>query len=297
MRYSFRQLEVFLAAAHHENITRAAESLAMSQSAASSALKELESQFDFQLFDRVGKRLQLNDLGRSLRPKVESLMEHGEELEALFQQRRTLGEIKVGATMTIGNYIAVGLAAEFMEQHPETRVELVVVNMSTVAKKVLNFELDVGLLEGEIQHPDLDILPWREDELVVFAHPDHPLAKKTEVSEQDLIEAQWIVREPGSAMRQAFERSMHGILPQLNIRLELQHIEAIKRAVEAQLGIGCLSNISLVEAFARGSLVPLNVPQRDWRRQFHVILHKQKYRSAVIERWLALCQKTAGQVD
>ncbi len=294
MKYSFRQLEVFLAAAHYENITKAADSLAMSQSAASSALKELESQFSLSLFDRVGKRLQLNDLGRSLRPKVESLMAHGYELEGLFQQERTLGEIKVGATMTIGNYMAVGLAAQFMEQHPETRVNLVVVNMSTVVQRVLNFELDVGLVEGEIQHPDLDIMPWHEDQLVVFAHPDHPLAQKRKLSDEDLLAAQWIVREPGSAMRQAFERSMHGLLPQLNIRLQLQHIEAIKRAVEAQLGIGCLSNISLVEAFARGTLVPLSVPQRNWKRRFYVILHKQKYRSAVIERWLALCRQASS---
>lgn len=291
MRYSFRQLDVFLAAAHYENITKAAESLSMSQSAASSALKELESQFSLRLFDRVGKRLQLNDLGRSLRPKIESLMAHGLELESLLKQERSLGDIKVGATMTIGNYMAVGLAAQFMEQHPDTHVELVVVNMSTVAQKVLNFELDVGLVEGEIHHPDLDIVPWHGDELVVFAHPDHPLAQKKSLSDADLLAAKWIVREPGSAMRQAFERSMQGLLPGLNIRLELQHIEAIKRAVEAQLGIGCLSNISLSEAFARGSLVPLAVPQRRWSRRFYVILHKQKYRSAVIQRWLALCQQ------
>src|SRR5690554_2991546 len=81
MKYSFRQLEVFLAAAHFQNITRAAESLAMSQSAASSALKELENQFDIQLFDRVGKRLQLNELGRLYRPKAESLLAQATELE------------------------------------------------------------------------------------------------------------------------------------------------------------------------------------------------------------------------
>ena len=80
MKYSFRQLEVFLAAANFQNITRAAESLAMSQSAASSALKELENQFDIQLFDRVGKRLQLNELGRLYRPKVEAVLAQAKEL-------------------------------------------------------------------------------------------------------------------------------------------------------------------------------------------------------------------------
>ena len=81
MRYTLRQLEVFLAAAHYENITRAAGHLAMSQSAASGALKELEQQFDVQLFDRVGKRLQINELGRALRPEAESLLEQAKAFE------------------------------------------------------------------------------------------------------------------------------------------------------------------------------------------------------------------------
>ena len=84
---------------------------------------------------------------------------------------------------------------------------------------------------------------------------------------------------------------MHGLLPELNLRLELQHTEAIKRAVEANLGIGCLSAITLQEAFARGTLVELRAPQRDWARQFYFILHKQKYRSAGIKSWLALCRE------
>ena len=109
MKYSFRQLEVFLAAAHFQNITRAAESLAMSQSAASSALKELENQFDIQLFDRVGKRLQLNELGRLYRPKVEAVLAQANELEQAFSKHTEVGALKVGATLTIGNYLAVGV--------------------------------------------------------------------------------------------------------------------------------------------------------------------------------------------
>ena len=83
MKYTFRQLEVFLAAAHFQNITKAANSLAMSQSAASSALKDIESQFDLPLFDRIGKRLQLNEQGRLIRPKAEQLLEQAKELERL----------------------------------------------------------------------------------------------------------------------------------------------------------------------------------------------------------------------
>ena len=98
MRYTLRQLEVFLAAAHLQNITRAAESLAMSQSAASSALKELEQQFDVLLFDRVGKRLQLNEQGRLIRPKAEALLAQAQDLEQALLEHAEAGPLKVGAT-------------------------------------------------------------------------------------------------------------------------------------------------------------------------------------------------------
>lgn len=291
MRYSFRQLEVFLAAAHFQNITKAAESLAMSQSAASSALKELESQFDIQLFDRVGKRLQLNELGRLYRPKVESLLAQAGELEQAFAKHTEVGALKVGATLTIGNYLAVGIMAQYMKSETEPRVALEVANTRTIAQRVIDFELDIGLIEGELQSPELEVIPWLADDLVVFCAPDHPLASKSTLTDEDLKSATWIMREPGSGTRQTVERGMHGILPDMKILLELEHTEAIKRAVETGLGIGCLSRVCLADAFRRGNLVPLEVPEhRHFDRQFYFILHKQKYRSAGIDRWMSLCR-------
>ena len=292
MKYTLRQIEIFLAIAEHENITKAAKSLHMSQSAASSALKELENQFDIQLFDRVGKRLQLNELGRLYRPKVEAVLAQANELEQAFSKHTEVGALKVGATLTIGNYLAVGVMAQYMNTPTHPRVSLEVANTSTIARRVKDFELDIGLIEGELQSPELDVLPWRGDELVVFCSPSHPLAGKKSLSDEDLRSATWIMREPGSGTRQSFERGMHGLLPDLNVLLELEHTEAIKRAVEADLGIGCLSEVVLADAFKRGSLVPLTVPEhRRFDRQFYFILHKQKYRSAGIDAWIELCRQ------
>lgn len=262
----------------------------MSQSAASTALKEFEQQFELRLFERTGKRLRLNELGRQLWPRAEALLERARELEQALAAHRELGRLKIGATLTIGNYLAAGIMARYMEEQPGTRVELEVANTAAIAEGVLNFELDLGLIEGELNHPDLEMVPWRDDELVVFCAPGHPLAGRKRLSDKDLEAATWIVREPGSGTRQTFERAMAGLLPQLHILLELQHTEAIKRAVEAGLGISCLSRVSLTDALRRGSLVELPVPQRDFRREFYFALHRQKYRSAGIERWLELCR-------
>ena len=161
-----------------------------------------------------------------------------------------------------------------------------------IAAKVRNFELDIGLVEGELQEADLDVRQWRDDELALFCAPDHPLARNTQLSDADLLAARWIVREQGSGTRQAFDRAMAGILSKLELRLELQHTEAIKRAVEKGLGIGCLSKITLEEAFRRGSLVRLSAPHRNWRRKFYFILHRQKYLSNGVRSWMEYCQNT-----
>jgi DNA-binding transcriptional LysR family regulator len=294
MRYSLRQLEVFLATAHYENVTKAADALAMSQSAASGSLSELERNFNIQLFDRLGKRLKLSELGAQLRPRAESLLEQAREFESALAGEDVVGQLKLGATLSIGNYLAVGMIAEFRQLFPSADVVLTVANTEEIARQVRQYELDVGLIEGELYDPELQAIPWRADELQVFAAPGHPLAGNKSISDAQLLGQSWIVRESGSGTRQTFDRAMHGILSDLNISMELQHTEAIKRAVEAGLGVGCLSAICLREAFSRGSLVPLAVPARNFKRQFHIILHRKKFRSESLAQWLELCVGRQG---
>ena len=292
MRFTLKQLQVFLAVASHENVSLAADELAMSQSAASTSLKGLEHRFGLRLFDRIGKRLQLNDQGNTLRSKAAALIAGATELENSLLDASDIGELKVGATLTIGNYLAIGIIAAFMKEHPTAKVNLNVQNTASIAAKVRNFELDIGLIEGELQEADLDVSYWREDELALFCAPDHPLATRNEIQDEDLLSADWIIREKGSGTRQAFDRAMTGILSNLKLRLELQHTEGIKRAVEAGLGIGCLSKITLAEAFKRGSLVPLACPHRNWTRQFYFILRRQKFLSHGVRSWIEHCKNT-----
>jgi len=291
MRYTLRQIQVFLATAQSQNISLAAQQLAMSQSAASNALKELEQQFELQLFDRVGKRLQLNETGKLVRDKAQQLYEQAQALEAELQGEQGLGQLKIGATLTIGNYLAPLLMAQYMQLSPGQtgQVNLEVGNTTAIANKVLAYELDMGLIEGEFNHPKLQVKPWRPDRMVIVAHPDHPLAQVSQLSDQQLCQLQWIVREPGSGTRQAFEHAMYGLLAELDIRLELQHTEAIKRAIEANLGVACLSYIAVKDAVERGSLITLAAPHRDWRRQFYIIYQKNKTLSRSMHSWLDIC--------
>jgi DNA-binding transcriptional LysR family regulator len=290
MRYTLRQLEVFTAIARQESVSRAAEALAMSQSAVSGALADLERQFEVRLFERIGKRLALSELGRALWPQAEALCEQARGLERSLSQQLS-GELRIGATLTIGDHVCPSLMARFMREQPGARVSLEIANTAEIAHKVKSFEIDIGLVEGELTDPELELMPWRGDELCVFCAPEHALARRSALSDADLAGAAWIVRERGSGTRQAFERAMHGLLPQLSIALELSQTEAIKGAVAAGLGLGCVSRLSLEAELEHRTLVACAVPQRDFERSFFFVLHRRKFRSQALESWLQLCRQ------
>ncbi len=295
MRYSLRQIEVFVAIARSENVSRAAEALSLSQSATSAALAELESQFDQQLFDRHGKRLRLNEQGRLLLPKAVELLDRAQEIDALLRGERGLGSLRVGATLTIGNYLLPLIVSGFLQRHPESRVKLQVHNTTTIAGMLQRYEIDLGLVEGQVHDAELEAQAWVEDELVVFCAPSHALAGRGSVSFAEIVHQPWILRERGSGTRDTFDQALRhwpgGVLP----RLELEHTEAVKRAVESGLGLGCLSRLALRDAFRRGSLVALETPELDLRRSFNFVWHRGKYHSAAIRRFLEDCRAfTAG---
>jgi len=290
MKFTLKQLDVFVAVARSQGVSRAAQTLSLSQSAASTALAELEKQFDCQLFDRIGKRLQLNGLGLQLLPAAVDLLDRAREFEEQLQGRGGFGALSVGATLTVGNYLATLFIGHFMQLHPQSRVQLTVHNTSSVVQQVLNYQLDLGMIEGEAWAPDLVIEPWLEDELVVFAAPSHPLAGKQATLDQ-LAKEPWILREPGSGTRETFDRAVSAHQRHLNVRLELEHTEAIKRAVESGLGIGCISKLALRDAFRRQSLLPIEVPDLNLRRFFYFIWHRNKYQTQTMRAFVALCRE------
>ncbi len=295
MRYTLRQIETFVAVARSENVSRAAEALNLSQSATSAALAELESQFDQQLFDRHGKRLRLNEQGRLLLPNAVELLDRAEEIEALLRGERGLGSLRVGATLTIGNYLLPLIVSGFLQRHPESLVKLEVHNTATIAAMLQRYEIDLGLIEGQVREAELESEPWVEDELVVFCAPSHPLAGRRSVRFEEIAYQPWILRERGSGTRETLDQALRhwpgGVVP----RLELEHTEAIKRAVESGMGLSCLSRLALRDAFRRGSLVALETPELDLRRSFNFVWHRGKYHSAAIRRFLDDCRAfTAG---
>jgi len=290
MRFTLRQLSIFAETARCGNISEAADRLAMTQSAASSALKGLEEQYSTQLFDRVGKRLQLNAMGQELLPYVEGLLTQVAEVEDVLQRREPSGSFNIGATLTIGNYLAIPLITAFKKQYPLSDLKLHIANTEQIAGEVLAFRIDMGLIEGEYSHPDLYVQPWRNDELAVFCSPEHSLANTAVLNDAAIVQAQWVTREQGSGTRQTFDRAMQGLHNDTSVFMELEHTEAIKCAVDTGDVLGCISRIALEDDFRRGRYVELSVPHRDMRRKFYLVTHRKKFVTQNLERWISHCR-------
>lgn len=148
MRFSLRQLRIFVEVARHESVSRAAATLALSQSATSTALAELERQYDTQLFDRFGKTLRLNELGQALLPQAVEWIERAAAIENVLEGRAGYGLLRIGATLTIGNYLATLIVADFLKRHPESTLQLRVHNTVAIIDQLVRHEFDLGLIEG-----------------------------------------------------------------------------------------------------------------------------------------------------
>ena len=283
MHITLRQLEVFAEVLKSGSTTQASVMLALSQSAVSAALTDLEGHLGVQLFDRVGKRLVVNEHGRLLYPRALALLEQTTEIEQLF--RKDNGAIRVYASSTIGNYILPGMIARYRQDFPDLPLELSVGNSQDVINAVLDFRVDIGLIEGPCHSTEIISEPWLEDELVVFAAPSSPLTKGPVTLEQ-LAASPWILRERGSGTRELVDYLLLSHLPRFQMAMELGNSEAIKHAVRHGLGISCLSRRVIAEQLQAGTLSEVTVPLPRLVRTLWRVHHRQKHISNAITRFL-----------
>lgn len=273
LRVTLRELEVFAAVAEQGTVTRAADCVALTQSAASQAVDKLETHLGARLFDRVGKRLVLNEHGRLLLPRARALLDAAADMQGLFDGAAMF--LKLGASTTIANYLLPPLLAAFRRDWPQARLELEVANTHDIVEAVAAFRVDFGLIEGPSYHPDLHTTIWRQDELVVFVAARHALAGRR-VALEELADADWILREQGSGTREEVDRLLLPHLRHLNLCMELGHSEAIKRAVAAGLGVSCLSRRVVAELLASGELAEVDCALPPLSRALYRIQHRDK---------------------
>ncbi|WP_340618211.1 DNA-binding transcriptional regulator YeiE [Xenorhabdus entomophaga] len=287
MRITLRQLEIFAEVLKSGSTTQASQQLALSQSAVSASLTDLEGQLGVRLFDRVGKRLVTNEHGRLLYPKALALLEQVGEVEQLFKLE--LGALRLAASSTIGNYMLPEMLAKYRQDYPDTPLELNIGNTEDVIKAVAEFRVDLGLIEGLCHDPELITQPWMKDELIIFSSPESSLLQR-DLTIEDLITAPWILREKGSGTREVLDHLLFSQIPRFNIAMELGNSEAIKHAVQYGMGISCLSRKVVQEQLKSGTLAELIIPGLSLNRNLYLIYHRQKHMSNALQKLLNYCR-------
>ena len=299
MRITLRQLQIFRAIALTGSTTAAALSLPISQSAASAALAELERLLGARLFDRVGKRLLLNDNGRGLLPMSLAVLDGARNVECAFlpSHEGVSIDLRLFSSTTIGNYILPKLLASFGRVAPMTRLDVRIGNTLEAVTAVRDFSVDLGMIEGPCHAPDVIVTPWLEDELVIVASPRHALAraaKRRKLTAAQLAQAQWLLREPGSGTREAVEQVLLPHLPRIRSALTLGSSEAIKNSVLEGIGISCLSRAVVQDLITSRRLCALSNHLPRLTRRMAIIHHQKKLLSDSLRKFVAHCKKTGG---
>jgi len=300
MRITLRQLSIFAAVADARSTAAAAGRVALSQSATSAALNELEALLGARLFDRVGTRLVLNDTGRALLPQARAVLDGAASIEREFGPGTAPGEagapalLRVGASTTIGNYLLPTLIAGWQRAHPRAPVDVQIANTGAVAAAVARMEVDIGLIEGPSREPDVVAQPWREEELAIVCAPSHPLLggdSNRRLPVAVLREAAWLLREPGSGTREAVEQALQPHLHPLREGLNFGGTEAIKQAAVEGLGLTCLSLFAVRDLVALGRLVRVRTTLPRLTRRFWLIHHRRKQFSRTLAAFVDFCQQ------
>ena len=287
MQYTLKQLRVLQAIDEFGSTTAAGQALALSQSAISSSLQQLEENIGQQLFERIGRKLVLNRFGQSLLPNIASLLDQAVELDQQFLGDAMGGVIEIGASFTIANHVIVDPMVDFQQQHPSVEIRITSDNSPGITDRLTSGELDFGLIESPVTDPSILCAPWLEDELVVFASPDHALAKKTKASMTDLVTTPWVLRERGSGARNMFNDTFSTHLNEIGIAMEFRHNEPIKRAVARTVGIGCLSRRVVERELADATLIEISTPPpaRMARRFYLIRRHATQLPPAALTFW------------
>jgi DNA-binding transcriptional LysR family regulator len=280
-------LKTFLAVRRHGSFTEAAREEFLTQPAISRRIRQLEAELGVRLFEQLGKSLHLTDAGRVLASEAEKLLGSIERSAEAVRAVRSVehGSLRIGASSTPGFYLLPRIVGRFHRRFPGVDIGYAVENSLGIEERILRNELDLGFVGAHLSHADLRLDPVLEDEVVCFAHPSHPLARRARIDPKDLRGALWVVRERGSATRRLVEAWLAERGVRIERTIELGCPETVKALVAGGVGISAISIHGLRER-SRGRLARLPVAGLRLRRPIYLVRHADKHVSPVMEAFL-----------
>ncbi|MBV7315553.1 LysR substrate-binding domain-containing protein [Shewanella sp. NIFS-20-20] len=296
MKYSLKQIEVFDAIASQESVSAAARKLMMTQSAVSMSLSQLENQLGRPLFSRQGNRLVLSHWGHWLRPKARNLLNDARQIESgLHDQHVICGDLNICASQTAAEHLIPELISKIDSDFPQLQLHINVENTQTVIQRLLNFDVDLGVIEGRSDDTRLVTLPWVDDHLVIVGAPEHPYANRAHVSVEQLAVAKWVLREPGAGTRRIFDGAIHGKIDKLNVWREYEQVSILKALVKGSSYLSALPWLDVIDDINSGELALITTPELDMQRSLSFIWRNDNNDNPLRECVLAQAKRLAKQ--
>jgi len=272
---TIRQLRVFCTVARLLSYTRAAEELGCQQPTASALVAELERATQLTLLEQRGKHLTLTDEGRELYAHAQQVIAAADEARWAMAERRqgvsTLSRpLRVAADTTVGTYVLPRLLGAFHQRHPNVTLQLSIANRAAVRANLLAGEVDLVIAGRPPEVDGLVAEPFLANPLVAVASPEHVLVGQSQVSLTRLAEEVFLLREEGSGTRAAVEGVFEVAGIPLKVGMVLGHVEAIKQAVAAGLGVSVLSALAVRREVQYRTLAILDVEQFPIQRRWYI---------------------------
>lgn len=294
---TLHQLKVFEATARHGSFTRAAEELYLTQPTVSMQVKQLTKSIGLPLFEQVGKRLYLTDAGRELFSTCKEIFGQLEQLEMTIADLKGMkqGRLRL-AVITTAKYFLPRLLGPFCQKYPGVDVSLTVTNHERVIDRLANNQDDLYVMSQLPENLDIKAHPFLDNPLVPVAPVNHPLVKEKNISLARLCEETFIMREPGSGTRRAFQKMLDEHDLDVKVRLELGSNEAIKQAIAGGLGLSVLSRHTLTPEAANNDVAVLDVEGFPIQRQWYVVHLAGKQISVVANTFFEYLQVAAPEL-
>ena len=291
---TLEQLRIFVAVAEREHVTRAAHALNLTQSAVSSAVGAIEARYGTQLFNRIGRRIELTKAGRLFLTEARAVLARAAAAETTLTDLAGLkrGALAIAASQTVANYWLPPLMKRYRDRHPGIALSLQIGNTETVAAIVHDGAADFGFVEGSVENPVLSITPVGDDELVLITSPALAPRRQQALKPDELRKLRWVFRERGSGTRAILEAALteRGVdVSTLDVALELPSNEAVRTAVEHGAGAAALSHLAVLEAVQSGMLITLKFDLP--KRQFFALRHRERWISQAEREFFALIKR------
>lgn len=293
---TLRHIRIFVAVYQANSITAASAALHLAQPSVSLAIRELEEYYGVRLFDRMNRRLYITESGRKLYEYALPAVSLFEEMEKSIRHWEAFSALRIGSSVTIGNFLLSSVVRQFKEQNPGITVTVTIKNSATIEQDILGNNIDFAMIEGFPSDPQIVELPFMDDRLCLICGPGHPLYEKDSVSLSELPGFDFLLRESGSAGRDIWESILTARQLHITPTWESVSTQAIVKAVRQGIGISVLPCLLVREEIKSGAVREVKLEDVSLSRKFSFIYHKNKYLTDSARKFMELCRQNAEKL-